>query len=102
MLHTHIDAGQDLHRAVGLSRPVASTASSFIILSRRFVAATRTALAELMSRRTDDLDLVAFMADGVHSRDQNVRDRLPGKLRTVAGRPMRQACHAFSAVEPGA
>jgi putative transposase len=35
-------------------------------VSRRFVAATETALAELMSRRLDDLDLVAFMADGVH------------------------------------
>jgi transposase-like protein len=35
-------------------------------VSRRFVAATETALAELLARRLDDLDLVAFMADGVH------------------------------------
>ena len=35
-------------------------------VSRRFVAATETALGQLMSRRLDDLDLVAFMADGVH------------------------------------
>ena len=35
-------------------------------VSRRFVAATETALAELMSKRLDDLDLVAFMVDGVH------------------------------------
>src|SRR5262249_46957575 len=35
-------------------------------VSRRFVAATETALAELMSRRLDDLDLVAFMVDGGH------------------------------------
>jgi putative transposase len=35
-------------------------------VSRRFVAATQTALAELMSKRLDDLDLVAFMVDGVH------------------------------------
>lgn len=35
-------------------------------VSRRFVAATETALAELMSGRLDDLDLVAFMVDGVH------------------------------------
>jgi putative transposase len=35
-------------------------------VSRRFVAATETALAELMSRRLEDLDLVAFMVDGVH------------------------------------
>jgi transposase-like protein len=34
-------------------------------VSRRF-AATETALDQLMSRRLDDLDLVAFMADGVH------------------------------------
>ena len=33
---------------------------------RRFVAATGTALAGLMTRRLDDLDLVVFMADGVH------------------------------------
>ena len=35
-------------------------------VSRRFAAATETALAGLMSRRLDDLDLVAFMVDGVH------------------------------------
>jgi transposase-like protein len=35
-------------------------------VSRRFAAATETALAELMSRRLEDLDLVAFMVDGVH------------------------------------
>jgi putative transposase len=35
-------------------------------VSRRFVTATETALDQLMSRRLHDLDLVAFMADGVH------------------------------------
>jgi putative transposase len=40
-----------------------STSKSAV--SRRFVAATETALADLMSRRLDDLDLVAFMTDGV-------------------------------------
>ena len=35
-------------------------------VSRRFVAATEIALDQLMSRRLDDLDLVAFMTDGVH------------------------------------
>ena len=35
-------------------------------VSRRFAAATETAFAELMSKRLDDLDLVAFMVDGVH------------------------------------
>jgi len=33
-------------------------------VSRRFVVATETALEQLMSRRLDDLDLVAFMVDG--------------------------------------
>ena len=43
----------------------AAAATSKPAVSRRFVAATETALAELMTRRLDDLDLVAFMADGV-------------------------------------
>jgi hypothetical protein len=41
-------------------------ATSKSAVSRRFVAATETALAGLMARRLDDLDLVAFMVDGVH------------------------------------
>jgi hypothetical protein len=49
-------------QAVGAQ--AASTSKSAV--SRRFVAATETALGELMSRRLDDLDLVAFMVDGVH------------------------------------
>ena len=44
----------------------AATATSKSAVSRRFTAATETALAELMSRRLDDLDLVAFLVDGVH------------------------------------
>ena len=48
--------------AIG-TRP-ASTSKSAV--SRRFVAATETALAGLMSRRLDDLDLVAFLVDGAH------------------------------------
>jgi putative transposase len=49
-------------------RPVeqAASATSKSAVSRRFVAATETALAELMTRRLDDLDLVALMIDGVH------------------------------------
>jgi putative transposase len=43
-----------------------AAATSKPAVSRRFVAATETALAELMTRRLDDLDLVAFMVDGVH------------------------------------
>ena len=44
----------------------AAAATSKSAVSRRFAAATETALAELMSRRLDDLDLVALMIDGVH------------------------------------
>ncbi len=157
----------------------AAAATSKPAVSRRFVAATETALAELMSRRLDDLDLVAFMAGGVHFGEhtcvvapgidgdgvkhplaleegstenatlvtglitgmrergldvtrpvlavldgaralsravsdvsgkpliqrcqqhkiKNVRDKLPGRLRTVTGRRMRQACHAESALK---
>jgi putative transposase len=44
----------------------AASATSKSAVSRRFVAATETALAELMTRRLDDLDLVALMIDGVH------------------------------------
>jgi putative transposase len=51
-------AGQAVEQAA------ASTSKSAV--SRRFVAATETALGQLMTRRLDDLDLVAFMADGVH------------------------------------
>jgi hypothetical protein len=44
----------------------AASATSKSAVSRRFVAATETALLELMTRRLDGLDLVAFMVDGVH------------------------------------
>ena len=50
-------------RAGGRGRGVATSKSA---VSRRFVAATETALAELMSRDLSGLDLVAFMVDGVH------------------------------------
>ena len=42
-----------------------ATAASKPAVSRRFVAATGTAVEQLMSRRLDDRDLVAFMAGGV-------------------------------------
>src|SRR5690242_20872731 len=50
----------------GLAVEEAAAATSKSAVSRRFVAATETALAELMARRLDDLDLVALMIDGVH------------------------------------
>ena len=50
----------------GQAVEAAAAATSKSAVSRRFVAATETALAELMARRLDDLDLVAFMVDGVY------------------------------------
>ena len=50
----------------GTAAEEAASATGKSAVSRRFVAATETALAELMSKRLDDLDLVAFMVDGVH------------------------------------
>src|SRR5436305_6005640 len=50
----------------GAAAEDAASAMSKSAVSRRFVAATETALADLMSRRLDDLDLVALMVDGVH------------------------------------
>ena len=38
-------------------------------MSRRFVAATETALAELLAADLSGLDLVALMIDGVHFGD---------------------------------
>src|SRR5659263_339056 len=43
-----------------------SSATSKSAVSRRFVAMTETALAELLSRDLSGLDLVALMVDGVH------------------------------------
>ena len=44
----------------------AATATSKSAVSRRFVAATETALAELLAAPLGELDLVALMIDGVH------------------------------------
>jgi transposase-like protein len=44
----------------------AAASTSKPAVSRRFVAATETALAELMSRDLSGLDLVALLIDGVH------------------------------------
>ena len=43
-----------------------SSATSKSAVSRRFVAATETALAELLAADLSELDLVALMIDGVH------------------------------------
>lgn len=50
-----------------VERIAKSTSKSAI--SRRFVALTKTALADMFSRRLDDLDIVALMVDGVHVGD---------------------------------
>ncbi len=52
-------AGQKVERA--------ARATSKSAVSRRFVAATETALAELLAADLPGLDLVALMIDGVHS-----------------------------------
>jgi transposase-like protein len=44
----------------------AATSTSKSAISRRFVAATETALAELIAAPLGELDLVALMIDGVH------------------------------------
>jgi putative transposase len=43
-----------------------ATSASTSAISRRFVAVTETALAELLAKPLDELDLVALMIDGVH------------------------------------
>jgi putative transposase len=51
---------------VGVDVEQQAAATSRSAVSRRFIAATETALGRLMTRRLDDLDLVAFFVDGVH------------------------------------
>ena len=51
---------------VGVKVERAATATSKSAVSRRFVAATETALAELLAMDLSGLDLVALMIDGVH------------------------------------
>jgi putative transposase len=51
---------------VGEQVSVESGSTSKSVISRRFVQATTTALADLMAADLSGLDLVAFMVDGVH------------------------------------
>jgi putative transposase len=51
---------------VGMAVTERSRGTSRSAVSRRFVAATETALAELMAEDLSGLDLVALMVDGVH------------------------------------
>ncbi len=51
---------------VGVQVSASATATSKSAVSRRFVAMTETALADLLAADLSELDLVAFMVDGVH------------------------------------
>jgi putative transposase len=51
---------------VGTAAEQAAQGTSRSAISRRFVAMTETALAELLSRDLSELDLVCLMIDGVH------------------------------------
>jgi transposase-like protein len=51
---------------VGAHAEKTATSTSRSAVSRRFVAQTQTALAELLTADLSDLDLVALMVDGVH------------------------------------
>ncbi len=51
---------------VGQRAERAAISTSKSAVSRRFIAATETALAELLAQPLDGLDLVALMIDGVH------------------------------------
>jgi transposase-like protein len=59
----HYPAGLE---PVGTRTEQAAAATSRSAVSRRFVAATETALAQLLGADLRGLDLVAFMVDGVH------------------------------------
>jgi putative transposase len=59
----HYPAGLE---PVGARAEQAAVATSRSAVSRRFVAATETALAQLLAADLHGLDLVAFMVDGVH------------------------------------
>src|SRR5437763_16022505 len=51
---------------VGARTEQAATATSKSAVSRRFVATTETALAQLLAADLSSLDVVALMVDGVH------------------------------------
>ena len=51
---------------VGARTEQIATSTSKSVVSRRFVAATETALSELLAADLSSLDLVAMMVDGVH------------------------------------
>jgi putative transposase len=58
----HIAAGEPVGQAVTAQ----ATATSRSAVSRRFLAATKTALAQLLARDLSDLDIKVLMVDGEH------------------------------------
>jgi len=57
----HIDVAEP----VGTDLDARSKSTSKSAISRRFIAATKTAMAELMARRLADLDVAVLMIDGL-------------------------------------
>jgi hypothetical protein len=109
---------------VGAQVEQAASATSKSAVSRRFVAMTHTALAELLARDLSDLDLVALLVDGVHFGEhkalrravldvfdhpviarcqqhklRNIRDKLPERLGGPVEHRMRTAWDAPSALD---
>ena len=73
---------------VGARTEHAATSTSKSAVSRRFVAATETALAQLLSADLSGLDLVALMADGGALRRAQLRGRTrhrPGRHQASIG-----------------
>jgi putative transposase len=58
----HLAAGEPVGQAVAAQ----ATATSRSAVSRRFIEATKTALAELLNRDLTGLDITVLMVDGVH------------------------------------
>jgi len=58
----HLAAGEPVGQAVAAQ----ATATSRSAVSRRFIAATKTALGELLNRDLTGLDIRVLMVDGVH------------------------------------
>jgi hypothetical protein len=74
----------------------AAAGTSKSAVSRRFVAATETALAELMSWRLDELDLVALMIDGVHFGEDSCAVALGRGIDGTKAMRWKPALNAFA------
>ena len=72
---------------VGVAVEAASRSTSKSAVSRRFVAATETALGELMAADLSQLDLVAIMIDGVHFAGLSVRGGAWASTSTATSAP---------------